>query len=104
MKIVTINVRGLNNPTKRMTIFKWLENGHFDIILLQETFCTSDSVKYVQKDWSGSSFHSISNSNHSKGVSILFSPKLDFKLLDSHACDDGRNYLLTLKQMQALLV
>ena len=38
MEVVTINVRGLGNPQKRKTLFKWLETKAYDIVCLQETF------------------------------------------------------------------
>ena len=103
MKVITLNVRGINDPTKRITLFKWLENNHFDIICLQETFCTSESIDIVKHDWKGPSYHSTSASKHSKGVSILFNSSFEHKLLDIHSDNDGRKLLLNIKRNDNIL-
>ena len=84
MNIVTINVRGLGNPQKCKTLFQWIEAKGFDIICLQGTFCTKDSVHKISKEWNGSSYHTVSDSSHSKGVSILMSNKFNHDVIDQH--------------------
>ena len=80
MNIVTINVRGLGNPQKRKILFQWIETKDFDIICLQETFCTRENIHKISDEWNGSSYHSLSNSPHSKGVSILLGKKFQHEL------------------------
>lgn len=94
MNIATINVRGINNPIKRKTIFHWLENKKFDIICLQETFCTQNSLEKITNDWDGLSYHCTSPSSHAKGVSILFNKNLDFNIISIHYCNEGRKLLI----------
>ncbi len=94
MNIATINVRGINNPIKRKTIFHWLENKKFDIICLQETFCTRNSLEKITNDWDGLSYHCTSPSSHAKGVSILFNKNLDFNIISIHYCNEGRKLLI----------
>ena len=36
MKVVTINVRGLNNPDKNKSFWKWILSEDFDVICVQE--------------------------------------------------------------------
>ncbi len=96
MNIVTINVRGLNNPQKRQTILQWLKFKQFDIICLQETFCTQETSKLLSAEWEGPSFHSVSQSSHSKGVSILINDKFTHEIIDTHTCQDGRKILINL--------
>ena len=97
MEIITLNVRGLNNSVKRQSIFHWLESKQYDIICLQETFCTEDSKSEISADWKGQSFHCISNSKHSKGVSILLSDKFEHSVNNYHICNDGRKILINIK-------
>ena len=97
MNITTINVRGLNNPNKRTTILHWLKCKSIDIVCLQETFSTKDSVKVLFQDWDGPSFHSVSNSSHSKGVSILIKKDFQCDIISHHEADDGRKVLINIK-------
>ena len=97
MDIVTINVRGLHNATKRQTLFNWLDSRKFEVICLQETFCTSTNIHTLNSEWNGQGFHCVSNSSHSKGVSILINNKLQFKLINHITCDDGRKQILNFK-------
>ena len=39
IKILTYNVRGLKEKSKRLAIFGWLRKKKCDMILLQETHC-----------------------------------------------------------------
>ena len=71
-RIVTINVRGLRNYKKRHILFNWLKEKNIDIAFLQETYCTADNVTNFDKEWDGISVNCLSESCHSKGVSILF--------------------------------
>ena len=44
IQALTLNVRGLANYQKRLTVFKWLEDKKIQIAALQETHCTIDSI------------------------------------------------------------
>ncbi len=97
MNIATINVRGLGNPQKRKTLFYWLNERKFDIIALQETFCTENNVTDITSDWNGTCCHTLSNSSHSRGVSILFHKDFDFKIINRISSDDGRKLLVNIE-------
>ena len=45
LKILTINVNGLNQPNKRSKIFNYLKTNKIDITLLQETHSTNETEK-----------------------------------------------------------
>ena len=45
LKIITVNVRGIRNAKKRQNIYHWLNEKQADIVVLQETYCTSDNIK-----------------------------------------------------------
>ena len=48
LNIVTYNVRGLNNSTKRREIFYYLHKKDYDVMLLQETHGCVNSKKCGQ--------------------------------------------------------
>ena len=48
IRILSINVNGFKNKTKRQNAFRWFEKKHFDIILLQETHCNDNET---ESDW-----------------------------------------------------
>ena len=97
LKVLTLNVRGLHDSLKRRKTFEWLKDQNAQIIFLQETFCTKDLEPYLRAAWKGGSYHSISNSSHSKGVAILFSEHLEYQILNKHSSNDGRKLLLNVK-------
>ena len=96
MEIVSINVRGLNSQSKRQTLFHWLESKQYDIICLQETFCTDEKKSLYNSDWNGSIIHCTSNSPHSRGVSVLFRKKFEFEILSQYHDNEGRLLLLNI--------
>ena len=68
IRIATINARGLNNTSKRLSLFRWINDHSVDITLLQETYCTKDYESKFSKQWAGRIFHSHTDSSHSRGV------------------------------------
>ena len=97
MDILSLNVRGLHNQSKRLAIYHWLEQKHFDIICLQETFVTENSIAIFSADWKGASYHNVSNSCHSRGVSILCNKAFDHEILSIYTDKEGRKLLINLK-------
>ena len=47
--MISLNVRGLNNLSKRKVVLRWLAKGKYDIILLQETHSTLE----LERVWHG---------------------------------------------------
>ena len=97
MDVITINTRGLNESSKRQTLFHWLKSNKYKIVCLQETFLTSDKLNSFNTDWNAPCFHCVSNSNHSRGVSILINDNFEHEILGVHSSNDGRKLLLNLK-------
>ncbi len=97
LSLATINVRGLNDNKKRKTIYQWIRDKRINISCLQETFATKGVIKKFERDWKGHSFHAPSNSNHSRGVSILVHKNFDFKLINKHYGDDGRRIMVNIE-------
>ena len=80
IKIVTLNVRGLNGSTKRRSIFRWLHNQKAHIYFLQETYSDEKTKASWEAEWGGKIFCSH-GTKHSKGVMILLNPKYDINVI-----------------------
>ena len=103
LKMVTFNCRGLNNHTKRQKLFLWLEDHSYDIIFLQETFCTTKLEPYLKASWKGITFNAKSESSHSKGVSILLRKGFKYNIVKSHESDDGRIVIVSVELSNNLI-
>lgn len=97
LKVLTLNARGLRGKDKRKSVYNWLRKQTADIIFLQETYFTKDLVNNIDRDWTGKSFHALTDSVHSRGVSILLNSKLDMTILNTHVSMDGRKIMLNVK-------
>ena len=77
--INTLNVNGLNAPTKRHRLAEWIQKQDPYICRLQEThFRPRDTQRLKVRGWK-KIFHA--NGNQKKaGVAILTSDKIDFKI------------------------
>ena len=79
LSIITLNVNGLNAPTKRQRLAEWMQKQDRYICCLQETHLkTRDTCKLKVKGWK-KIFHT--NGDQKKaGVTIHLSDKIDFKI------------------------
>ena len=77
--ITTLNVNGLNTPTKRHRLAEWIQKQDPYICCLQEThFRPTDTYRLKVRGWK-KLFHA--NGNQKKaGVAIFKSDKIDFKI------------------------
>ena len=79
LSIITLNVNGLNAPTKRQRLAGWIQKQYPYICCLQETHLkTGDTYRLKVKGWK-----KIFNANRDQkksGVAILISYKIDFKI------------------------
>ena len=78
LSIITLNLNGLNAPTKRKRLAEWIQKQDPYIFCLQETHLkTRDTYRLKVKGWK-KILHT--NGDQKKaGVSILISNKIDFK-------------------------
>ena len=75
--VITLNVNGLNAPTKRQRLAEWIQKQDPYICRLQETHLKArDTYRLKVKGWK-KIFHA--NRDQKKGVAILISDKIDFK-------------------------
>ena len=78
LSIITLNINGLNAPTKRQRLAEWIQSQDPYISCLQETHLkTRDTYRLKIKGWK-KIFHA--NRDQKKaGVVIIISDKIDFK-------------------------
>ena len=79
LSIITLNVNGLNVPTKRQRLAEWIQKQDPYICCLQETHLKPrDTYRLKVKGWK-KIFHA--NGDQKKaGVAILISGKIDFEI------------------------
>ena len=94
LNILSLNVRGLRDFTKRSNLFYWLKQKKFDFCLLQETYWTNEMSSKLQKEWEGDMFLSF-GSHHSRGTAILLKDK--HTVLGVHKSEDSRIILINIK-------
>ena len=77
--IITLNVNGLNAPTKRRRLAEWMQKPYPCICCLQETnFRPRDTYRLKVRGWKKIFY---TNGNQKKaGVTILISDKINFKI------------------------
>ena len=78
LSIITLNINGLNAPTKRQRLAEWIQKQDPYICCLQETHLkTRDTDRLKVKGWK-KIFHA--NGDQKKGVVILLPDKIDFEI------------------------
>ena len=92
LSIITLNVNGLNAPTKRQRLVEWMEKQDPYICCLQETHLkTRDTYRLKVKGWK-KKFHA--NGDQKKaGVAILILGKIDFEI-KAVKRDKERHYIM----------
>ena len=88
LSIITLNINGLNAPTKRQRLAEWIQKQDPYICCLQEVHLkTGDIYRLKGKGWK-----KIFHANRDKkkaGVAILISDKIDFKTKAVERDKDG---------------
>ncbi len=97
LTILSLNCRGLNDPNEMRKLFQWIEDNSYDIVCLQETFCTEKLKPIFDSCWKGKAVHSVTDSSHSRGVSIMFNNRFNYDIVNTHVSQDGRKVLTNLK-------
>ena len=78
LSIITLNVNGLNAPTKRQRLDEWIQKQDPSICCLQETHLkTRDTYRLKVKGWK-KIFHS-NRDQKIAGVAVHISDTIDFK-------------------------
>ena len=93
LSIITLNVNGLNAPTKRQRLAELIQKQDHYICYLQETHLkTRDTYRLKVKGWK-KTFHA--NGDQKKaGVAILISDEIDFKTKAVKRDKDGHYIMI----------
>ena len=79
ISIITLNVNGLNAPTKRHSLAEWIQKQDPYICCLQEThFRPRDTYRLKVRGWK--KIFRANRNQKKAGVAILISDKIDFKI------------------------
>ena len=79
LSTITLNINGLNTPTKRQRPAEWIQKQDPYLFCLQETHLKlRDTYRLKVKDWKNI-FH-INGDQKKTGVAILISYKIDFEI------------------------
>ena len=94
LSIITLNVNGLNAPTKRHRVSEWIKKQDPSICCLQEThFRPEDTFRLRVRGWR--TIYHATGSQKKAGVAILISDKLDFKLKAVTRDEEGHYIIVT---------
>ena len=93
LKFATVSVRGINESLKRTAIFRQLHTRKVSIAFLQEKYSSKAQENIWSAEW-GDKIYFNHGSKHSKGVAILFDPKLTVTVKKEIKSDDGRIIIL----------
>ena len=93
ISIITLNVNGLNAPTKRHRLAEWIQKQDLNICCLQEIhFRPRDTYRLKVRGWK-KIFHA--NGNQKKaGVAILISDKMDLKIKTITRDKEGHSIMI----------
>ena len=79
LSIITLNVNGLNAPTKRQRLTEWIQKQDPYICCLQETHLKpGDTYRLKVKGWK--KLFQANRDQKEAGVAILISDKIDFEI------------------------
>ena len=92
VSIITLNVNGLNAPTKRHRLDEWIQIQDLYICCLQEThFRSRDTYRVKVMEWK--QIFQAKGNQKKAGVGILISNKIDFKI-KAITIDKERQYIM----------
>ena len=92
-KLVSLNVRGINNFHKRPTIFTWSRKRKADVIFFQETHSQEGSEIQWKNEWGAKIFYSHGSPN-SCGVMVLIRNELNCTVKKTVSDPSGRFIIL----------
>ena len=102
ISIITLNVNGLNAPTKRHRLAEWLKKQDLYICCLQEThFRPQDTYRLKVREWKNI-FHANGKQNKA-GVTILISDETDLKIKNTTK-DKERHYIMIKGSIQYITI
>lgn len=101
--VISWNVRGMGDASKRCAIFSYLTQFQPAIICLSETHMVKDKLRVLPKRWVSHSYNSV-YSTHARGVTILVHRQIPFSCLNSLIDAEGRYICLVCSVHNVLLI
>ena len=97
ISVITLNINGLNAPTKRHRLAEWIQKQNPHICCLQEThFKPKNTYRLKVRGWKNK-FHA--NGKQKKaGVAILISDKIDLKIKEITRDKEGHYIMIKRNQ------
>ena len=89
-KLMSFNVRGLNDQKKRTSVFNFIARKQIDICFIQESHSSLAEEQSWVNQWGGKIIF-CHGARNSRGVLILVRKGLDFIITDFAKDDQGRN-------------
>ena len=91
---LTLNVNGLNAPTKRHSVSEWIKKQDSSICCLQETHFRPEDTSRLKVRGCRTTCHATGRQNKA-GIAIRISDKLDFKLKAVTRDEEGHYITIT---------
>ena len=95
LHIGSLNVRGLNKASKRLSVFNWIRQKQFHVMFLQECYSSQDTENIWKNEWGGQVIFSH-GSKHSKGTIVLISKGFEAELIETKTDNNGRYVIVKL--------
>jgi len=77
MKVITWNIRGLNNPRKQRILRNKLKQEQLDLCFIQETKCTTDRMEAINKQqWRKYKMVAIKDHQMAGDILTLWNPQI----------------------------
>ena len=98
IKLVSLNVRGLQEKQKRREIFHFFTDKGADIVFVQESHSHIKDIQFWEQEWGGKIIASHGETN-ARGSMIMINKKMKkhAKILKNQTCKEGRWVICDLK-------
>ena len=93
IRIMSYNVQGLQSTEKIIDVFEYIKSKNYDIYCLQDTHFTVENEKQIIDQWGNSNSIFSHFKSNARGVAILFSKSLDYKI-HRKIIDDSGNFII----------
>jgi len=96
LKLVSLNVRGISNCTKRRTIYTWCRKQKGDFVFLQETHSKKETEVQWKNEWGGEILF-LHGSPNSCGTAISIRNNRNYSVLSTTRDPLGRFIILKIQ-------
>ena len=96
ISLLSANCQGSQCYEKMYDIRNYFKKLNYDILCLQDTHWTEKNSPQVRKIWGGECILN-GNKTNARGVAILFSNKIEYKIHNVHKDNDGNLLIIDLK-------